>query len=290
MSLFPFPPARDAGQSVSRIALIRNAAEIERLAGEIVKRENSRQAIESELVKVPAAEADLAAAIDRDSRTLLSRLADGLGAALGSFGRAASEIDGRLAASRHAASVGQRALSTLDGEIAALEAQMAEARTVQPELVAAATAEACQDVVDDYAEALDRVQAGIIRLGALEKFLNITRIGRVVAIVPDFAEADFSEQTIVANGREIAKAHEALVRFAEALSHDPRAPVSLLNFPPIDTSPDPSEVYSDLSAPERARIDANFTPLVTRQRPTEDSIALAEAIAARAEQFHSLTA
>jgi len=143
MNLLAFPGApRDADASVSRIALIRNAGEIERLAGGISKRQNSRQALAVELEKLPEPERDREQALDRDSRTLLSRLSDGLGAALSSFGRAASEIDGRLAASRHAASVGQRAIASLDSEIENFKTQLAEAQAAQSELVAAATAEA----------------------------------------------------------------------------------------------------------------------------------------------------
>jgi hypothetical protein len=130
----------------------------------------------------------------------------------------------------------------------------------------------------------------MIRLAGLERFLGIQRIGRIVGVMPDFSDGDFNEQPIIAPNREIEKARAAFAAYAEALSHDPRAPVSCLAFPPIDASPDPSEVYSDLSAPERARIDANFTPPETRQRPTADSIALAESIAAQLEEFNSRTA
>jgi hypothetical protein len=64
------------------------------------------------------------------------------------------------------------------------------------------------------------------------------------------------------------------------LSDDPRAPVALLDFPPIDSAPDNTEVYSDLSPIERARIDAQFRPPETRQRPTPDSMDLARVLEA----------
>jgi hypothetical protein len=291
LNLFPFPPARDADASVSRIALIRNSAEIERLAGGISKRQNSRQALAVELEKLPEAERDREQALDRDARTLLNRLADGLGSALASFGRQAAAIDERISISRHGATVAQRALSTLDGEIAALEAQMAELQTVQPDLVAASVSEAAQPIIDEFQDALDRMRNCICYLGGLERFLNIPRVGRLVATAPDFSSIDgFDTQSIAAPRREVEKARAAFAAYAALLANDPRAPVDKLVLPEVDPAPDDDLVYSDMTPIERKRADAAFVPPETRQRATQDSIALAESIAGAIEEFNSRTA
>jgi hypothetical protein len=280
-------PAPDADQPFSRKALIRNFAEADAIRATISKREGSRAMLEGELARVPEAERNREEALDHDAQTLLSRLKDGLTSSLAAFGKMAGDIDARLAASRHQGAIAQRAICSLDAEIAEHKGKLVELEAVRPELIASCVAEAAQGVCDDYATAIENARDAMVRLAGLEGFLGITRIGRIVGVMPDFYDGDFSEQPVIAPNREIEKARAAFVAYAEALSHDPRAPVSCLALPPIDPSPDDDTIYSDMTPIERARVDAQFSPPETRQRPTEDSIALAEAIAGQIEDFHS---
>ena len=109
---------------------------------------------------------------------------------------------------------------------------------------------------------------------------------RLAVVVPDYADPDGQrDQAIVATAKAISHLEGQLARFTEALKDNPKAPAPDLE---VDTSLDADEVYSNLTAPERAERDREFVAVTTHRRTT-DSMLFEEQLLAKAKAFVGLT-
>lgn len=276
-ALIHFTGAADSSLPPARRALSRCFVELAALKAEDERLAGMETSLQAAVDKAIADEGRYDEAIAADATMLISRMREGLSGLWGSIGGRARRAGAGLIEIHTDKLVAERALNAIRVERDAIANKIAERKAQSSELVASAVAEAAQGVVDDYATALENARDAMIRVAGLERFLGITRIGRVVGIMPDFTGEGFDEQAIVAPAGEIARAVGAFRSFAQALAKDPHAPASLLALP--DVNPEPEDVvYSDMTAIERARVDSEFRPPERRQRPTFDSENLAEAI------------
>ena len=239
----------------ARAALAALNAEIAGAEAELRTLRSGKAKLDLDLTSVRNTETELAALVDADARDIVSKLKSGVTWVLEQVGgEKAQKIAERLAASKHRAAVAERALTATEGEIAALETRLADLRARKPAYVAAVVKESSGGLFEDSNTLAEQLRETMVHLAALERHLGVNRVGRVVAVLPDFTWQDnLGEAPIVAPEREIRKAQTLFARFAEALDKDPRAPMPELD--PIDPVPDENTVYSDLSSVERRHLD-----------------------------------
>ncbi len=244
------PPARQA--------LADHAAEQRAVDDQLRTLRAGKARLESDISAVRGAETELDNLVADEARTLSERVKSGLDWVIGSVtGPKAQRLAEQVSAAKLRSAVGERALGNIENEIAGLEARVADLQNRKPAYVRAAVSEACEGLREDLSTILASLQAAMIQMSALERHVGIQRLGRVTAVIPDFTWSDgLSETVLLAPEREIKKVEAVIAKFAEALAADPRTPASMLEFPPVDPSPDANTTYHELSPTERRHLDS----------------------------------
>jgi hypothetical protein len=254
LSIVPssLPPARAA-----LIALTRRIADAEKRLDLLV---SGKARLQSELAKAVDARAELQSLIKADSDSLLQLMKSGATWALSMFSNArARSLSAQLAESQLEAQVGSSTLAGLDEELQELERQVAELKASKTDLVRAAVREAASTLFEDYDTVVAEMAALMVQLRGLELHLGVERLPlRTVAQVPDFRFTDgLPNQAVAAPKVEVEAAAVVFAAYANALAVDPLAPASLLKCRPVRPAADDGAViYSEMSEPERRRVDA----------------------------------
>jgi hypothetical protein len=175
-----------SGPPPARAKLARHTAWIKSVEGDLAKLIDGNAKLEIDLGKADGARRQLETLVNDDAASLVTRIKSGLAWTLSSFGGSqALSLDAKLAASKYQSAVAERALSQTHDEIARVEAQLVVLRERKAFLVAAAVREAAAGLFEDYSAAANALREATIRLTAMEQFLGIVRLERVLAEVPD---------------------------------------------------------------------------------------------------------
>jgi hypothetical protein len=278
------PSVRSAALRIHS-ALAANEAEIEAV---LVGKER----LEGELGRAEDAKQDLAGKIAAEVASVIAAMKSGAKWALGQTGnRGTLKAFEKLSVSSIQEAIGEATLKESAEELQRLEAKRERLIVAQTSVIREVMREALQDpLLLEYGILLEQLQTILPRLRGLERFLSPTThdyrpdAGRIALTVPNFARGDGSEQTIVAEAREVSKIEAVLASYFSSLERDPMAKCQAL--PELDQSADPSVSYDMLTAPERRAVDAAFAP-VTKHRRTVDSELFEEQVAAKS--FAALT-
>lgn len=245
-----------------------------------------RDKLDSALGTAADAKRDLAGRIASEAAGLVAKMKQGAAWALGQTGdRGTLKAFEKLNVSSIQEAIGEAAIKELAEELQRLESKRERLLVAQAGVIKEVMREAIQDpLLVEYGELLAQLQEILPRLKGLERFLSPTThdyrpaSGRIALNMPNFARGDGSEQTIVAEAREVARIEAILAAYAEELARAPMAPCPEL--PPLNTSADELTAYDMLTAPERAAIDREFVA-VTKHRQTTNSELFAEQAAAK---------
>lgn len=272
------PSVRSAALRIHS-ALAANEAEIEAvLVG--------RDKLDNALGTAADAKRDLAGRIAAEAAGLVAKMKQGASWALGQTGdRGTLKAYEKLNVSSIQEAVGAAALEEAASELERLESKRERLLVAQTSVIREVVREALQDpLLVEYGGLLEQLQEILPRLKGLERFLSPQShdyrpdASRIALNVPNFARADGSEQTIVAEAREVAKMEALLAAYVTELSVDPMAKCPEL--PELDQSADPSVTYDMLTGPEKRAVDAAFSP-VTQHHQTTDSMLFEEQAAQR---------
>jgi hypothetical protein len=173
---------------------------------------------------------------------------------LTAIARSTPELDEQLRKTEHEIEVAEHALSLTNAAVLDADARLHTLSEQKLIMVQDAVAEATSSFLDDYNVLVDQLVHHIVILAAREKFLSQQREGRVTGSLPDFV-GPLPDQPVVAPAGAIGKATAALQRFAHAIAQNPAASVDMLQFEPVDASPDTTTPYEALSVLERRRVD-----------------------------------
>jgi hypothetical protein len=243
-----------------RAALARHLAWIASVEGDLAKLAAGRAKLLEQIEHAKAAQATAAADAAAGAETIIDRIRRNLDWSLGAvISSGAMDRAASITASGPHIPVAEAALTKLDAEIARTEALLETLRTRKPRFVAAAAREAADGLYADYATAIDNLREIMTQLAGLDAALGAPRPGPLVAVLPDLVgSSGLDELPILAPPAAIADASRVWLRFVGALATDPRAPASMLEFPPVNpNAPDPS-CYHEKHALERRVIDVNF--------------------------------
>jgi hypothetical protein len=221
---------------------------------------NGRDRLRSELGRANTARNELDALVHNDAASLVGKLRSGAGWALSHFGSAkAMNLVASLAESRVQHDIGQKALSSVDEEVAVLEREIADMKMSKQDAIRAVLVEASAGYVADLAILADDLRQVLAILGGLDK-VTAKPTGewvpdrRIVVTFP--AIGGVREQTVVAPASTIERAQSAWRDWAEELESNPLATVESLRFPNVIGTEDSSTtVYADYSRAERHQID-----------------------------------
>jgi hypothetical protein len=260
-ALIKFVGAPGANLPPQRAELARCLHEIGSTDAQLNRLRTGAARLRSELAVVDAGRRELEALVEADAQNLVTRLKGGLDWALNRIaGARAHTAAARLGGSAVENAVAETALVSVNREIERLEAHLESLTARKAGLVLAAARESATGLFDDYAILADRLRETMVQLRGLERLLGVQRHGRMIATIPDFHWAEGLPETVVVAGQpQIEKSTAAWRRFAQALEADPAADVErLLEFDPVDPTPDENTIYSELTQTERSRIDHRF--------------------------------
>jgi len=239
---------------------------------ELATLQAGRGKLRGQIERANAAQAKVEEDTEAGAETIIGRIRQGVDWSLsaivspGALERAAS-----VAVSEPHVEIARTALIKLDGEISRLEAKLDVLRDRKAHFVAAACREAAEGIYSDYRNAIADLHAAMVQLSGLNVPFGGGIPERVVATCPDFlglAPSGVDAFPIVAQPGQIAAAVKVWQAFRQALASDPRAPVSLLEFPETDVqAPDAATEYAKRHPLERAIIDASAGRPVTGINP-----------------------
>jgi hypothetical protein len=249
------------GLTAARAALQRHCWWIEAVEADLARLRSGKERLEGDVAKVEGARAKVARGISQGARAILDSIRGGKDYSLGS---AISLETVETAAAADASSthlgVAQAALTETEAEIGRLETLLSTLQARKPRLIAAAVREAAQGLYDDYRTAQDNLRDAMVQLAGLDAALGATRPGRLVAVVPDLqGSSGLDELPILAPPAAVADAAGVWRSFAAALSKDPGAPASLIEFNPIDPNAPDDVVYDRMHPLERRLVDLKFS-------------------------------
>ena len=271
----------ERGEPSARAALLRVASALSATETEIEMVLTGRQRLEGEMGKAAEVERDLRERISGEGKSLVAAMKSGAAWALCQFGnRSTLKTAELLGVSSIQATIGEAALAEAADELQRLESKLERLRVAKAGVVREVVREALQDaLLTEYGLLLESLQETMARLKGVEQFLTPPssdwrpNASRIALTVPNFAKGDGSDQVVAVEAREVAKVEAHLHAFAASLERDPMAACPEL--PPLDTSPDNSTVYDQLTWPERAAVDRDFVA-VTTHRKTINSELFAE--------------
>jgi hypothetical protein len=283
----------ERGEPTGRAALLRLASALSATETEIERVRVGREKLASEMGKAADVERDLRERIAGEAKSLIAAMKQSTSWALGKCGsRGTLKSAETLSVSAIQTAIGDAALEEAAEELTRLESKRERLLVARAGIVKEVVRESLQDgLLADYGILLQHLQVTAARLRGLERYLTPPShdyrpdAGRIALTVPNFARGDGSEQTIVAEAREVAKIEAHLAAFAASLEHDPRSPAPEL--PEFDPAPDTGLVYSDMTAPERAAVDREFVAITNRRRTVDSELFAAQV--AEAKAFVGLT-
>jgi hypothetical protein len=248
---------------VARRALADLQVRIERLSADVEKLKAGRRRLAEQMELVTGARNELESLIAQDSISLVDRIKNSVDWAFSGFGGPrATKIAESLAASRLQHTIGQRAKGEIESEIERLEAERDSLLARKPDAIAQAMREAAAGILADDDSIVDHLREVMVQLRGLEVALNVERLPtRTVATLPDFRFVDgLPEMAIPAPKLEVEKAADAWRQFARDLADDAMASADRIAFPPVNPNADDNvAIYSELSAPERRRVDMKLS-------------------------------
>jgi hypothetical protein len=246
-----------------RAALSQHCGKIEVVRAQLALARTNKATLEGQISKAHAAKARVNEIVDADAASLVERMRRGLEWTLSSIkGIDRADVDARIAGSQHQIEVAERAFASIDREIARSEVELQTLQENKPAFVAAAAREAADGFYADYATAADNLREIMTQLAGLDAALGAPRPGRLVAVLPDLAgSSGLDELPVLAPPGAIADAAAVWRKFVEALAADPRAPVSMLEFAPVDPIAPDHSCYHEKHPLERRVIDVAFAKL-----------------------------
>jgi hypothetical protein len=281
----------ESGEPSERAALAHVSSALAQVETEIANVLSGQDTLQSEMAKASDVKRDLAERIVGEATSLVEMMKSGAAWALARCGsRGTVKAAELLSVSSIQTAIGEATLEEAAEEIKRLEAKRERLLVARASIAKEVVREAIERaLLDEWAETLMQLRAGLTRLTALRRFLEPQShdfrpdANRLAVIVPDFASGS-GDTAVVATAAAIGRMEAILAQFAADLERDPRAPVPELE---VDMSPDADEVYSNLSAPERAARDREAV-FVTQHRRTVDAELFAEQVR-EAAAFRALT-
>jgi chromosome segregation ATPase len=156
------PPAR-----ARLVDLNRRIADAER---HLQTLQSGKSALERELSRAAEAKAELQSLVAADAESLVDRLRSGATWALSAITQTRTHsVAAQLNQSRVEASVGEAALSSVTGEIAELERQIAEMQSSKADLVRSVLLESAGGFRSDLATAIENLREAMAILCALDR-------------------------------------------------------------------------------------------------------------------------
>jgi chromosome segregation ATPase len=156
------PPARRALVDITR--------RINDARRHLDRLQSGKAALERELGRVVEAKAELQSLVAADAESLVDRLRAGASWVLSGVTQARTHsVAAQLNQSRVEASVGEAALSSVTGEIAELERQIAEMQSSKADLVRSVLLESAGGFRSDLATAIENLREAMAILCALDR-------------------------------------------------------------------------------------------------------------------------
>jgi hypothetical protein len=222
--------------------------------------QDGKNQLAAELGRAAGAKAELQELVNFDAVRLVDRLRDGGQWLLSSFGNArARELAASLSESRIQAAVGETALASVTGEIAALEREVADLKAAKSEAVTAVLIEAADGFRADLLIAIDDLRQAMTILAGLDR---VTARGdgswspreRIAVEIP--ALGTLPAQVCVAPHSMVDKAQSTLLAFAAELDSNPLADIENLKFQHVAGNEDSGKTtYAEFTSAERQMID-----------------------------------
>jgi prefoldin subunit 5 len=249
------PPARRALVDITR--------RINDARRHLDRLQSGKAALERELGRVVEAKAELQSLVAADAESLVDRLRAGASWVLSGVTQARTHsVAAQLNQSRVEASVGEAALSSVTGEIASLDRQIAELKQSKTQAVRAVLVEVASGYRADLNSIADEMRQLMVILSSLDKFTAVPDgeyrpDRRITVTIPSVGGV--REQNVVAPTTATAQARNIWSAFAAELDKDPLATVEHLEFPHVVGDEDVGKVvYSDLAPSERAAVDRAY--------------------------------
>jgi hypothetical protein len=219
-----------------------------------------RDQLRAELSRADSARAALDAMVTEDASSLTARLRSGASWALSHFGSLkAMTLVAQLSESALQRQVGEKALASIEAEIAVAEREIADLKAGKADAVRLVLIEAAAGHREDVAAAITELRESLTIIAGLERVIALSdgsyaSPSRIVLELPKIGGRP--AEAIVAPEAAIVTAANVWGKYAETVASDALASIDNVLFPRVDPHADDGTVlYDRMTATERKAVD-----------------------------------